>query len=74
MGVDAENPGTLKAFAAFIYYRAGHTLYPGKVFVGDCTTVINRSADIIGSNFDPDEEWLDRNEVRSGERSIWLGD
>jgi len=65
IGFNAEHPDAPKAMAAFIYYRSGYTLYPGKVFVGDRTTVINSSTDVVGSNFDPDEEWMDRNDIRS---------
>lgn len=64
-GFDAENPRAPKTPVAFVYYRSGYTLYPRRVFVADHTMVINKGADIINSNFDPDEEWLDRNDIHS---------
>ena len=64
-GFDEGYPGTPKSRAAFIYYRSAYALYPKRAFVGDSAMLINRSADVISSDFDPDERWMDENDVRS---------
>lgn len=65
VGFDETKPRAPRGMVVTAYHRYSYALYPMKVFVADRTTVINDGTDIIGSNFDPDEEWLDRNDVRS---------
>lgn len=64
-GYDRGNPNAPKGLAAGAYYRNSYLFYPRRVFVADRMTVINNGADIINANFDPDEEWLERNDVRA---------
>ncbi len=54
-----------KAFVTTQYYRLTYKLYPRRVFVGKPDKIINNGIDILNTNFYPDEEWLERYNIRS---------
>ena len=63
-GYAKTNP-VVENYLSFVYYRTSYALYPRRMYVAPADQVINNGRDIMRIEFNPSQQWLQEQDVRS---------